>query len=83
MDINISQIYFVFRLIKEYDREIKDEEGRNSPEVNKQLNDEKQSMVSSFKHIQYASCLIDTKKLLGIIVRALQGIKIWLVRGII
>lgn len=58
------------------DREIKDEEGRNSPEVNKQLNDEKQSMVSSFKHIQYASCLIDTKKLLGIIVRALQGIKI-------
>lgn len=36
-----------FRLIKEFDRKIKDEEGRNSPEVNKQLNDEKQSMVST------------------------------------
>lgn len=35
------------RLIKEFDREIKDEEGRNPPEVNKQLNDEKQSMVST------------------------------------
>nr|ACU18868.1 unknown [Glycine max] len=33
------------RLIKEFDREIKDEEGRNPPEVNKQLNDEKQSMI--------------------------------------
>lgn len=37
----------LFRLIKEFDREIKDEESRNPPEVNKQLNDEKQSMVSS------------------------------------
>ncbi|CAL0304862.1 unnamed protein product [Lupinus luteus] len=33
------------RLIKEFDREIKDEEGRNPPEINKQLNDEKQSMI--------------------------------------
>ncbi|XP_028760044.1 novel plant SNARE 12 [Neltuma alba] len=33
------------RLIKEFDREIKEEEGRNPPEVNKQLNDEKQSMI--------------------------------------
>ncbi|XP_028786976.1 novel plant SNARE 13 isoform X2 [Neltuma alba] len=33
------------RLIKEFDRELKDEEGRNTPEVNKQLNDEKQSMI--------------------------------------
>ncbi|KAK7291752.1 hypothetical protein RIF29_07136 [Crotalaria pallida] len=33
------------RLIKEFDREIKDEEGRNPQEVNKQLNDEKQSMI--------------------------------------
>ncbi|XP_022760782.1 novel plant SNARE 13 [Durio zibethinus] len=33
------------RLIKEFDREIKDEEGRNPPELNKQLNDEKQSMI--------------------------------------
>ncbi|KAF8017685.1 hypothetical protein BT93_H2778 [Corymbia citriodora subsp. variegata] len=33
------------RLIKEFDREIKDEEGRNPPEVNRQLNDEKQSMI--------------------------------------
>ncbi|XP_004488191.1 novel plant SNARE 13-like [Cicer arietinum] len=32
-------------LIKEFDREIKDEDGRNPPEVNKQLNDEKQSMI--------------------------------------
>lgn len=35
------------RLIKDFDREIKDEEGRNPPEVSKQLNDEKQSMVST------------------------------------
>ncbi|CAJ1940704.1 unnamed protein product [Sphenostylis stenocarpa] len=33
------------RLIKEFDREIKDEEGRNPTDVNKQLNDEKQSMI--------------------------------------
>ncbi|CAA0829377.1 Novel plant SNARE 13 [Striga hermonthica] len=33
------------RLIKEFDREIKDEESRNPPEVTKQLNDEKQSMI--------------------------------------
>lgn len=33
------------RLIKEFDREIKDEEGQNPPEVTKQLNDEKQSMI--------------------------------------
>ncbi|KAK9287856.1 hypothetical protein L1049_016298 [Liquidambar formosana] len=33
------------RLIKEFDREMKDEEGGNPPEVNKQLNDEKQSMI--------------------------------------
>lgn len=32
-------------LIREFEREIKDEEGRNPPEVNKQLNDEKQSMI--------------------------------------
>lgn len=36
------------RLVKEFDRELKDGEARNSPEVNKQLNDEKQSMVSFF-----------------------------------
>ncbi|KAE8659059.1 putative plant SNARE 13 [Hibiscus syriacus] len=33
------------RLIKEFDREIKDEESKNPAEVNKQLNDEKQSMI--------------------------------------
>ncbi|XP_044499469.1 novel plant SNARE 13-like [Mangifera indica] len=33
------------RLIKEMDREIKDEEAQNPPEVNKRLNDEKQSMI--------------------------------------
>ncbi|PON93069.1 Target SNARE coiled-coil domain containing protein [Trema orientale] len=33
------------RLIKEFDREIKDEEPRNPPDLNKQLNDEKQSMI--------------------------------------
>ncbi|XP_010910158.1 novel plant SNARE 13 [Elaeis guineensis] len=33
------------RLIKEFDREIKDEENRNPPEVNKQLNEKKQSMI--------------------------------------
>lgn len=33
------------RLIKEFDREIKEAESNNSPEVNKQLNDRKQSMI--------------------------------------
>ncbi|KAJ0093746.1 hypothetical protein Patl1_24743 [Pistacia atlantica] len=33
------------RLIKEMDREIKDVEAQNAPEVNKRLNDEKQSMI--------------------------------------
>ncbi|OWM67388.1 novel plant SNARE 13 [Punica granatum] len=33
------------RLIKEFDREIKDEEARNPPEVNRRLNDEKQSLI--------------------------------------
>ncbi|GMH08723.1 hypothetical protein Nepgr_010563 [Nepenthes gracilis] len=37
------------RLIKEFDREIEDEETRNPPEVNKQLNDEKQTMVRHTK----------------------------------
>ena len=42
---NFSVPCILFRLIKEFDREIKDEESRNSPEVYKQLNDEKQSLV--------------------------------------
>lgn len=33
------------RLIKEFDREIKDAESQNPPEVNKELNDKKQSMI--------------------------------------
>ncbi|KAK8953830.1 putative plant SNARE 13 [Platanthera zijinensis] len=33
------------RLIKEFDREIKEQETKNSPEINKQLNDRKQSMI--------------------------------------
>ncbi|KAJ4712597.1 putative plant snare [Melia azedarach] len=33
------------RLIKEFDREVKDMEGRNDPETNKMLNEKKQSMV--------------------------------------
>ncbi|KAI3946833.1 hypothetical protein MKW98_003396 [Papaver atlanticum] len=33
------------RLIKDFDREVKDEESRNPPEVNKQLNDRKQSLI--------------------------------------
>ncbi|OVA13530.1 Target SNARE coiled-coil domain [Macleaya cordata] len=39
------------RLIKEYDREIKEEEAGNSPEVNKQLNEKKQALVSYFSSI--------------------------------
>ncbi|KAF9592651.1 hypothetical protein IFM89_016308 [Coptis chinensis] len=34
-----------WRLVKEFDREIKEEESGNSPEVNKQLNDRKQSLI--------------------------------------
>lgn len=48
-----------FRLIKEFDRELKDEEGRNPPEVNKQLNDEKQSMVSIWNLLCFAQCLMN------------------------
>nr|DAD38431.1 TPA_asm: hypothetical protein HUJ06_009072 [Nelumbo nucifera] len=33
------------RLIKEFDRELKDEESGNSPEINKQLNERKQSLI--------------------------------------
>ncbi|CAL9103026.1 unnamed protein product [Musa acuminata var. zebrina] len=33
------------RLIKEFDRELKDQESRNPPEVNKQLNEKKQTMI--------------------------------------
>ncbi|KFK36108.1 hypothetical protein AALP_AA4G078500 [Arabis alpina] len=33
------------RLVKEFDRELKDGEARNTTEVHKQLNDEKQSMI--------------------------------------
>lgn len=33
------------RLIKEFDREIKEQETKSSPEINKQLNDRKQSMI--------------------------------------
>lgn len=44
--IKSYSLIYRFRLVKEFDRELKDEEGRNPPEVNKQLNDEKQSMVS-------------------------------------
>jgi hypothetical protein len=36
-----------FRLIKDFDRGIKDEGAGNPEEVNKQLNDEKQSMVNT------------------------------------
>lgn len=34
-------------LIKEFDRILKDEESKNPPEVNKQLNDRKQYMVGT------------------------------------
>ncbi|KAJ4846816.1 putative plant SNARE 11 [Turnera subulata] len=33
------------RLIKEFDREVKDMEGRNDPQTNKMLNEKKQSMI--------------------------------------
>ncbi|KAL3696177.1 hypothetical protein R1sor_010253 [Riccia sorocarpa] len=33
------------RLIKDFDREVKEDESRNSPEVNKQLNERKQSLI--------------------------------------
>ncbi|CAD5193419.1 unnamed protein product [Musa acuminata subsp. malaccensis] len=33
------------RLIKEFDREIKDQESRHAPDVNKQLNEKKQTMI--------------------------------------
>ena len=44
--ISIAVLCCLLRLVKDFDRELKDEEANNPPEVNKQLNDEKQSMVS-------------------------------------
>ncbi|AAD49774.2 F11A17.20 [Arabidopsis thaliana] len=41
------------RLVKEFDRELKDGEARNSPQVNKQLNDEKQSMFSFLASLEF------------------------------
>lgn len=38
------------RLIKEFDREVKDLEIRNDPETNKMLNEKKQSMVGFLPH---------------------------------
>lgn len=41
------QLFFsLARLIKEFDREIKDSDYKNDPETNKLLNERKQSMVS-------------------------------------
>nr|XP_029120013.1 novel plant SNARE 11 isoform X2 [Elaeis guineensis] len=50
------------RLIKEFDREVKEEERRNSPDINKLLNDKKQSMIKELNSYvtlkkQYASNL--------------------------
>lgn len=39
------------------DREIKDEEAQNPPEVNKRLNDEKQSMVSYLNRFALSHCM--------------------------
>jgi SNARE protein len=47
------------RLIKEFDRELKDEEAKNTSEVNKQLNDEKQSMVSIWNLLYFSLCLVN------------------------
>ncbi|CAN1260038.1 Novel plant SNARE 12 [Linum perenne] len=41
----INDHFRALSLIKEFDSEIKDEEARNPPEVTKQLNEEKQSMI--------------------------------------
>ena len=45
----------VARLIKDFDREIKEEESNYSPATNKQLNERKQSLVrdSSFPYMNY------------------------------
>ncbi|KAG1354343.1 putative plant SNARE 11 [Cocos nucifera] len=50
------------RLIKEFDREVKEEERRNIPDINKLLNDKKQSMIKELNSYvtlkkQYASNL--------------------------
>nr|DAD18280.1 TPA_asm: hypothetical protein HUJ06_019743 [Nelumbo nucifera] len=50
------------RLIKEFDREVKDVESRNRPDVNRMLNEKKQSMIKELNSYvalkkQYASSL--------------------------
>ncbi|KAH0862292.1 hypothetical protein HID58_079503 [Brassica napus] len=53
MSPHLEQIHGEIQTLKDvslfldFDRELKDGEARNSPQVNKQLNDEKQSMVHS------------------------------------
>ncbi|XP_077232681.1 putative plant SNARE 11 [Tasmannia lanceolata] len=54
------------RLIKEFDREVKEEEGRNAPDTNRMLNEKKQSMIKELNSYvalkkQYASSL-ETKR---------------------
>ncbi|XP_058085928.1 novel plant SNARE 11-like isoform X2 [Magnolia sinica] len=54
------------RLIKEFDREVKEEESRNTPDTNKMLNEKKQSMIKELNSYvalkkQYASSL-DNKR---------------------
>ncbi|OVA12732.1 Target SNARE coiled-coil domain [Macleaya cordata] len=54
------------RLIKEFDREVKDGENRNSPDTNRMLNEKKQSMIKELNSYvalkkQYASTL-ETKR---------------------
>ena len=56
--IKVNVKIICFRLIKEFDREMKDEERGNPPEVNKQLNDEKQSMVSSLERLNILKLFI-------------------------
>lgn len=41
----------LFRLIKEFDREVKDVESRNDPGTNKMLNEKKQSMVGCYLNL--------------------------------
>ncbi|GJN31585.1 hypothetical protein PR202_gb20000 [Eleusine coracana subsp. coracana] len=62
------------RLIKEFDRILKDDESNNSPEINKQLNDRKQFMIKELN--SYVTMRKHTKVALVTIIRGLSSL-IW------
>jgi hypothetical protein len=54
----------LFRLVKEFDKEVKDLESRNDPGTNKMLNEKKQSMVGYYLNLYFAFGFVTFSKFL-------------------